>query len=52
MEKAGFNAMDCVDISLRAYITCLYLKNEVMKISLSVKSGDQGLNSIPTQIYL
>lgn len=27
LDKAGYNISDCVDVSLKAYITCLYLKN-------------------------
>jgi hypothetical protein len=27
LEKGGYNVFECVDISLRAYISSLYLKN-------------------------
>jgi hypothetical protein len=50
LEKAGYNILDCVDVSLRAYITCLYLKNETTKIYLGVKSSDPVM--IQTQTYL
>jgi hypothetical protein len=38
-----------VDVSLRAYLVCLYLKNEVTKISLGV--GGEA-TPIGTQVYL
>jgi hypothetical protein len=50
LEKAGYSIMDCVDVSMRAYLTCLYLKNESTKIYLGVRGGHPVL--IQTQIYL
>ena len=27
LEEAGYNILDCVDVSLRAYLVSLYIKN-------------------------
>jgi hypothetical protein len=50
LEERGYNIVDCVDVSLRAYLVSLYLKNDVTKIYLSVKNLQPTL--ISTQVYL
>lgn len=49
LEELGYNVEECVDLSLRAYLVSLYLKNELTKISLGV--GCEGVPIAP-QIYL
>jgi hypothetical protein len=38
LEQQDYNVLECVDMSLRAYLVSLYLKNEFTKIYLSIKS--------------
>lgn len=42
--------MDCVDVSLKAYLTCLYLKNDSMRIIISLNNYD--FYEIQTQSFL
>lgn len=40
MEEAGYILTDCIDVSLRCYLSLLYLKNEQMTMMLTLGIGD------------
>ena len=45
LEKAGYNVGDSIDISLRAYLSALYLKNEAITVSLFLNSITGGVSA-------
>lgn len=52
LERRGCLIQECLDVSLRAYISYLYLKNDSMKIMLSVKETSSHPIEVQTQAYL